>query len=80
MRVVQFTFPLWGRLAGFQLFVNKGLSAKTFVLQKQRLEPLPGVFRLLALVQTTRWTGGYDYSFSKKTPLEAAGESARTAA
>ena len=30
-------------------------------MQKQWLEPQPGVFRLLALVQTTRPTDGYDY-------------------
>ena len=31
--------------------------------ESQRLEALAGNYRLIALVQTTRLTGGYDLSF-----------------
>ena len=34
--------------------------------ESQRLEALAGNYRLIALVQTTRLTGGYDY---QKTPV-----------
>ena len=63
------SLPHWGRLKMLQAFNKWGLSAKLLFCKSQRLESQPGVFRLLALVQTTRWTGGYDYSVKNAIPF-----------
>ena len=56
------TFPHWGRLTAFCAFnYSGGVCSRLLQCKSQRLEPLAGSIGLLALVHTTRLTGGYDF-------------------
>ena len=55
------TFPCWGRLTFIYAFDYGGkFCSKLLQSKSQRLESLAGSIGLLALVQTTCLTGGYD--------------------
>ena len=55
------TFPRWGRHTVVYAFDYGGeFCSKLLQSKSQRLEPLAGSIGLLALVHTTRLTGGYD--------------------
>ena len=56
------TFPRWGRLTVVCAFgLWRGILLKAFAKQKPAAPALAGTIGLLALVHTTRLTGGYDW-------------------